>query len=482
MRAIEANSRSHGVTGAMLVLLVLYLAAGFQTTPKWALHTDQPRPIYPGELWSKASSPESLGWSSSKLAEARAYAATIDTAAVMIVDDGVVVDAWGDITRPFQCHSMRKSLMSGLIGIQVDRGSMDLARTIAELGIDDTDPSLTFEEKRATVGDLIKARSGVYHPALGESLLMKAMRPKRHSHPPGTFWYYNNWDFNALGTIFEQQTGTGIFQAFGRDFAIPLQMEDFDANDCRYLTSENYGAADISVHRYYLFRMSARDLARFGLLFLREGRWQERQILSPAWVQESTSAHSRIGPHKWYGYMWWAGTRGGLFPGVQVKGHCYHASGWGGHKLIVLPFRNIVIVHRVNTDWPFKEVTGAQIGRLLWHILDAAGVEGIGEKPTLASAAGVRLKGDALQQALLGCTLRASEFTVKVRDTTRMEFWVGGKRIDVAEWGVAGDGGWVKGKVITGGWKVPLSFVVEGNTLKWYDSDGTLAGSGFYSK
>jgi CubicO group peptidase (beta-lactamase class C family) len=466
----------------MLILLALFMTAGCQKSPEWTQHTDLPRPIYPGELWSKAASPESLGWSSSKLAEARAYAATIDTAAVMIVDDGVVVDAWGDITRPFQCHSMRKSLMSGLIGIQVDRGSMDLARSIAELGIDDTDPALTFEEKCATVGDLIKARSGINHPALGESPLMKAMRPKRHSHPPGTFWHYNNWDFNALGTIFEQQTGTGIFEAFDHDFAIPLQMEDFEANNCRYLTSENYEAADISVHRYYLFRMSARDLARFGLLFLRGGRWQDRQIVSQAWVQESTSAHSRIGPRSWYGYMWWAGTREGLFPGVQVKGHCYHASGWGGHKLIVLPFRNLVVVHRVNTDRPFNEVSAWQVGRLLWHILDAAGVEDIGEKPTLASAAGVRLIGDALQQALLGCTLRTSEFTVKIPDTTRMEFWRSNKRIDVADWGVAGDGGWLNGKIITSGSKISLSFVREGNTLKWYDRDGTLAGTGIFIK
>jgi CubicO group peptidase (beta-lactamase class C family) len=56
---------------------------------------------------------------------------------------------------------------------------------------------------------------------------MKAKRPKRHSHAPGTFWYYNNWDFNAFGTIFEQETGTKIFEEFDRRIAKPLQMEDF---------------------------------------------------------------------------------------------------------------------------------------------------------------------------------------------------------------------------------------------------------------
>jgi hypothetical protein len=68
----------------------------------------------------------------------------------------------------------------------------DLSKTIEELGIDDYPPELTTEEKQATVGDLIKARSGIYHAALGESPGMKAMRPERHSHRPGTFWYYKD--------------------------------------------------------------------------------------------------------------------------------------------------------------------------------------------------------------------------------------------------------------------------------------------------
>ena len=48
---------------------------------------------WPGATWQKVDRPERLGWSSEKLAEARRYAKKIDTAAVMIVDDGVVIDA-----------------------------------------------------------------------------------------------------------------------------------------------------------------------------------------------------------------------------------------------------------------------------------------------------------------------------------------------------------------------------------------------------
>ncbi len=462
------------IVTCLVSMLGVVLLAACQTTPKWEPHDGPPVTVYPSDKWSKTSRPELMGWSPKKLNEAKAYADTIDTAAVMIVDDGVVIDAWGDITHKFQCHSMRKSLLSALIGIQVDQGKMDLDKTIEDLGIDDTPPALTTEEKQATVGDLIKARSGIYHPALGESPAMKASRPKRGSHPPGAFWYYNNWDFNALGTIFEQESGSSVFDAFSRDFARPLEMEDFAPEDCRYLSSNHYGTPGVSMHRYYLFRMSTRDLARFGLLFLRDGRWKHQQIVSPSWVQESTSAHSRAGWDRWYGYMWWSGTRGGFFTGVEVKGHCFSASGWGGHRVIVLPFRKLVVVHRVNTDRRFKYVTNGQIGRLLWHILDAAGEKGIGEKPVLEAARGVLLTGKALKQALTGSTIRGGHYTVKVKNDSSMDFWVGRKRFDTAKWGVSGDKGWVKSKILTGGRKVYLSFVLDDGVLKWYDRNGTL--------
>jgi CubicO group peptidase (beta-lactamase class C family) len=261
-------------------IILLSLTATYWIPLACVTYAGKATGVYPGKNWQKTSTPEQIGWSSEKLAAARAYSKKIGSAAVMTVDDGLVVSAWGDIARKFECHSMRKALLSALIGIHVEEGHIDMSKTMEELGIDDNEPSLTATEKLATVADLIKARSGIYHPAPGESPGMKAKRPKRHSHAPGTFWYYNNWDFNALGTIFEQETGTKIFEEFHRRLAEPLQMEDFTVGDCRYLTGDDYDTGELSVHPYYLFRMSARDLARFGLLFLREGRWRNQQIIS----------------------------------------------------------------------------------------------------------------------------------------------------------------------------------------------------------
>ena len=487
MRKIEqfistvVQTLSAGFPGISIIGLLMTVLVACQTTPHWVSHEGSNQEAYPGEHWQKAQAPEQLGWSSEKLAIAREYSKTIDTAAVTIVDNGVVVDAWGDIAKNFQCHSMRKSILSALIGVHVDQGNLDLSKTMAELNIDDYEPALTAEEKKASVRDLIRARSGVYHPALGEDQIMKAMRPRRHSHPAGTFWYYNNWDFNALGTIFEQETGTRIFEEFDRRFAKPLQMEDFKISGCRYLNSENYGDTLISEHRYYLFRVSARDLARFGLLFLRDGQWRNDQIVSSNWVKESTATHSKNGPDSGYGYMWWTGTRDGFYPGVNVKDHSYRASGWGGHEIFVLPYRNLLIVHRVNTDWKGEMVSSGQIGRLLWHILDAAGETDIGEKPTLEGAKGILLAGDDLHKALTGCVIKTDYFLVKFHADSRFEMWTGRKRFDTGHWWVEKDKCWLKSGVITGGRKVGVRLVLDEDTIKWYDQDGTLDGKGIYA-
>jgi CubicO group peptidase (beta-lactamase class C family) len=383
-------------------LLAIFLAC-VGCTPKTGRmpFSDSDSGIYPGEKWQRAEKPETLGWSSEKLESARHFSTIIGSDAVMIVDDGVIVDAWGDISRNFQCHSIRKSILSSLIGIHVDEGTIDLAATIEQLGIDDRYPSLSRIEKQATVGDLIKARSGIYHPALGESAIMKALRPKRHSHAPGTFWYYNNWDFNALGTIIEQETRTRIFEEFDRRVAHPLQMEDFDVENCKYLTWSDYSSAPYSDHRYYLFRMSARDLARFGLLFLRLGQWKHRQIISPEWIRESTASHSEWGQDGGYGFMWWTGRNRGLLANVSVNAHSYLASGYGCHKLIVLPYRNLVIVHRVDTDSTGQRPMNHQLGRLIWLILSAAGETGIGDDPSIAAAKGAKLDEADLKRLLV---------------------------------------------------------------------------------
>ena len=326
--------------------------------------------VYPGRTWQSAETPEDLGWSSEKLAVAREFSEQLDSAAVMIVDDGIVVDAWGDIARNYICHSMRKSLVSALYGIYVAEGKIDISMTLQELGIDDHTP-LTEEEKQATVADLLKARSGVYIPAVGESAPMKASRPERGSHPAGTFWYYNNWDFNALGTIFDQETGErNIYQAFKRRIADPIGMQDFSTEDLQY----DYEPT--SVHPYYGFLMSTRDLARFGLLLARGGRWGSEQIIPESWIAESTTSYSDAGASGGYGYMWWIAADGKHLPNVVLPDGSFSAQGYRGHYALVIPEWDIVIIHRFDTFTPTGQVSDSEFGYLVRLIL-RAGPEGL---------------------------------------------------------------------------------------------------------
>jgi CubicO group peptidase (beta-lactamase class C family) len=320
---------------------------------------------FPGREWTVVESPESVGWSGEKLDQAESYAGTIDTAAVMVVHHGVVVRQWGGVDRSYPCHSMRKGLLSGLIGIYVDEGILNLSRTLAELGIDDN-PPLNDAERAATVADLITARSGVYHLSAYSPDSMIEYMPQRGSHAPGTYWFYNNWDFNALGTIFRQETGKDIYEEFERQFAEPLGMQDYR------IELQHYLLEDVSIHPAYTFRMSARDLARFGLLYARGGNWNGRQIVPEQWVRESVRPHSQ-GPEGGYGYMWWT-TRDDsdeLF-GIHTEPGAFAASGSNGHRVFILPKADIVIVHRVNTSLGNKAVSETEIKTLVDLILSAA--------------------------------------------------------------------------------------------------------------
>jgi CubicO group peptidase (beta-lactamase class C family) len=264
------------------------------------------------------------------------YVAAVKPTALVIVRDGRIAAAWGDPAKEVDAASVRKSLLGALFGIAIAKGRIRLDATLAELGIDDKAPKLTEAEKRATVGDLLKARSGIYHRAAHETADMRSGRPERGSHPPGAYWFYNNWDFNALGSIYRWATGEDIFESFDQQIARPIGMEDFSPTDGRY------DLESLSDHPAYPFRLSARDLARFGVLFLNGGKWRGRQIVPAAWIAESTRPHSatdrgRLG----YGYLWWT-----LRPDLFGEGAAM-ASGYGGQKLAIIPAKRLVVVQTV---------------------------------------------------------------------------------------------------------------------------------------
>jgi CubicO group peptidase (beta-lactamase class C family) len=205
---------------------------------------------------------------------------------------------------------------------------------------------------------------------------MKTRRPERGSHPHDTFFFYNNWDFNALGTIYERAAGVSVFEGFRRGLAEPLQMEDFRMEDTHYVR----GAA--SVHPAYLFYLTARDMARIGLLYARGGQWRGRQVVPAQWVADSVKPSSAAAKasgrvYAGYGYLWWTNFEGKQFENVTLPEGSFSARGHGGHVILVVPSLDLVVVHRVdsgNKDAPNVEY--AQFGALMKIILDAMPASG----------------------------------------------------------------------------------------------------------
>jgi CubicO group peptidase (beta-lactamase class C family) len=286
---------------------------------------------WPGESWSEVD-PAALGWSAEALASVGAEAERAGASALLVVSSGQIVFASGDIRRRTDLHSAAKPLIGALVGSAVAEGKIDLSATLGELGVDD-DPPLTPAETRARVSDLLTMRSGVYHRANGETPEMWLTRPKRGSHPPGTFWYYNNWDALAVAVIFERAAGD-LGDELARRIAEPLEMQDFGAADVGRIEGP------FSVYPVRPIRMSARDLARFGLLYLRGGAWRGRQVLPESWVETSTRSHAIGWYESGYGYYWSVG-RKGYWP---VPDGSYLALGVGGQYLLVAPQLDLVIV------------------------------------------------------------------------------------------------------------------------------------------
>ncbi|MCO6512135.1 MAG: serine hydrolase [Aridibacter famidurans] len=300
--------------------------------------------------WKQYRDADGAGWSAEKLEAARKFGAESGSAAVFIVERGNVVAAWGAVDHPFKAASMRKSVYDAVIGASQKDKRFDPSRTISELGIDDLQP-LTDEEKKATVEHLMTATSGIYHPAAYETRSNAERRPDRGSHAVGEFWYYNNWDFNLVTEAFERMNGSAIDSAFEKYLAGPLGLEDYEREHVfRWLEPRS------SKYPAVTYRLSARDLARIGQMYLDMGKWNGKQIVPAAWVRESTRPHTVFGKDHYrgegngYGRLWW------IWPARENTGSkylSYHriaAQGAGGQVMVLFPEIDLLIVHLADTD------------------------------------------------------------------------------------------------------------------------------------
>src|SRR5215475_11558500 len=119
---------------------------------------------FPGKEWERIEKPESVGYSSARLHSLRGWLQSLDTTAMMVSVGGRSLFEYGDLTHQSYHASVRKSVLAILYGKYVENGKIQLDKTLRELEFNDVG-GLSPRELEATVGHLIAARSGVYHPA-----------------------------------------------------------------------------------------------------------------------------------------------------------------------------------------------------------------------------------------------------------------------------------------------------------------------------
>ena len=327
--------------------------------------------VFPAAAWERHATPGAAGYCVDGLQRVTDRAKELSTTAMVAVVGGKIVYEYGDLARVSYLASVRKSILAMLYGNYVKSGVIRLDKTLAELGVDDLQ-ALSPLEKSATVADLLGARSGVYHPASnpGDSL---ASAPPRGSQKPGTYFLYSNWDFNALGTIFEQETKQSIYDALDKDLAVPIGMQDFDRS-----THRRTGDATRSKHLAYHMNLSTRDMARVGYVMLRSGRWNGRQIVPEDWtrrissivtpVTEMNPENVRKGPFG-YGYLWWIWD--GPWSAGPYEG-AYTGQGAVGQFITVLPKLDLVVAHKT-VPGENRNVSGGQYRELLERLVAARG-------------------------------------------------------------------------------------------------------------
>ena len=334
--------------------------------------------VFPGAAWEAVDRPESVGFSPARLEAVRAWTASLDTTALMVVVGGRTLLAYGDLEHVSYLASCRKSVLSLLYGRSVEDGTIATGRTLANLEFSDIGGLLPVEQ-RATIDQVLASRSGVYHRAsLGGDDAAHA--PARGSVAPGARYLYNNWDFNAAGAIFEQLTGRNIYETVEADLSGPLGLQDFE----RKLQQKS---GDLTVSRIpaYPMWLSTRDMARVGLLALREGRWRDRQLVPRDWIRHTTTLVSPWSEmdqafedspptvDRWgYGRLWWVWDTPGGNDAADPLARAFTAWGVGGQYITVIPKLDMVIAHK--TDSANRKAVSARQYDVILRMIVAAKV------------------------------------------------------------------------------------------------------------
>jgi CubicO group peptidase (beta-lactamase class C family) len=386
----EEGRRDRGTQVKVIVGLTLAVVALLAARP--VVQAQGGAYFPPASEWARKA-PEATGMDPARLAEALRYAeASPTTRAIdfsdqektfgallgsvptrraatngVVIHNGYVVGSFGDPTAVDPTYSVAKSVLATVTGVAVRDGLIrveDPVRlTVKDGGYDSPrNAQVTWAMHLQQESEWEGALWGKAHDFVGREAFGDGARAPRVLGAPGSHYEYNDVRMNRFALSLLRVFHRPVPDVFHTEVMTPIGASDtwkWVPYHNSYVTEGGTRMASVSGGTRWGggLWISALDLARVGYLWLRGGRWGDRQVLPPAYVRAALtpSAH---GPD--YGYLWWLNTRGERFAGAPRT--AFEALGAGGNHVIVSPEHDLVIVlrwHRDDASELLRRVIGA---------------------------------------------------------------------------------------------------------------------------
>ncbi|MHA1960248.1 MAG: serine hydrolase domain-containing protein [Candidatus Thorarchaeota archaeon] len=268
--------------------------------------------------------------------------------AIVVVRHGFIVleqyYSFYDENTTSNIFSCTKSFTSTLVGLAIENGFIDnVSQKVLDFFPNRTIENLDSWKESLTIEDLLTMQAGFdwddnsnsgmseYNNMLVSDNWVQFVLDRQMALAPGTIFNYNSGASHLLSTIVQNATGMN-----GEDFAEEYLLNPLGIS--RFTWREDPHGINIGGNT---IQMTARDMARFGYLFLREGRWNGEQVLSSDWVSEATRTHTSVGVGTTYGYQWW----------ISEGRGSYSARGYSGQFIFVVPEHDLVVVFKATSGW-----------------------------------------------------------------------------------------------------------------------------------
>jgi len=302
---------------------------------------------WPTQGWREGS-PEAQGIDPARLAAADDYLAEhvphIDS--LLVIHGGqMVFERYRALAARRALHNVKsftKSVTSALVGVALHAGDLEsISAPLGELlpnafiGVDD------YRKRAITLEDLLTMRSGLAWDEYGRSTVQMTATPdwvryvldQPLKHTPGTAYNYSTGNTQLLAAALQAQTGMTLHDYAALYLFEPLGIQHFEWP---------FSPQGVTVGGSEL-ALTARDMAKFGYLYLRDGVWEGERLLPEGWVAASGHAYTTFDPRGvthcaglGYGYLWWLRPQGGYASMIAV--------GYGGQFAYVIPDLDLVVV------------------------------------------------------------------------------------------------------------------------------------------